>query len=580
MRKTAFVLVALALFACWAGALLAQSPEDAKFKKTQDSFWDAYFKFYPTAGSLQGFTKYNEKLEDPTNGSLDKFNEILDGFNQDLVSKIDKSKLSADNRIEHEMLLDFLDLEFLKLQNLIPWDYNPRLYNDLFINSMRSLLAKNGAANIVAATARAKAIPGLVKRAKDNLKTPPQDYTQAAIDQMPGILEFYRTEIPKLSGGNAALQAEVVKAVSALEDYQRYLKSELLPKSTGNFRMSDAHLRTLRMTTQGNLPILEEIVARSLADFNNIRRDMFLVCIPFYKIMFPEEDIEQLGRTKGEEQTRNIVIQGVLDKIKGDHAGRDEFFSRLNTAAASVKSFIQQQNLINLPGDVLAIEPMPAWFGGASWTYLETPGAYEPSGPYTLYVRPIPASWSAEQATSILEEYNNYYVDLMTVQRIFPGTFVPTVLTRTDPSIIKRMAPNKGLLMGWPIFLEQMLIESGYGEFDLRMRLNQLKLQLKTVIDFQMDINVHEGTWTKEKVVEYMTGRGFMTKAEADRRWNKIVLSPGEGAQTYIGYQELRDFEKDYRKLKGQAFNEKDFLQKVLSYGAIPLRTLKIKMAQ
>jgi hypothetical protein len=236
MRKTAIVLVALALFACWAGALLAQSPEDAKFKKTQENFWDAYFKFYPTAGSLQGFTKYNDKLEDPTNGSLDKFNEILDGFNQELVSKIDKFKLSADNQIEHEMLLDFLDLEFLKLQNLIPWDYNPRLYNDLFLNSMRSLLAKNGAANIVAATARAKAIPGLVKRAKDNLKTPPQDYTQAAIDQMPGILEFYRTEVPKLSGGNAALQAEVVKAVSALEDYQRFLKSELLPKSTDERR--------------------------------------------------------------------------------------------------------------------------------------------------------------------------------------------------------------------------------------------------------------------------------------------------------------------------------------------------------
>ena len=95
-----------------------------------------------------------------------------------------------------------------------------------------------------------------------------------------------------------------------------------------------------------------------------------------------------------------------------------------------------------------------------------------------------------------------------------------------------------------------------------------------------MDINVHEGTWTKEKVVEYMTVRGFMTKAEAERRWNQIVLSPGEGAQAYIGYQEILDMEKDDRKLKGDAFNDKEFLQKLLSYGAIPLRTLKTKMAQ
>ncbi|MCK7476233.1 MAG: hypothetical protein M0C28_00560 [Candidatus Moduliflexus flocculans] len=86
--------------------------------------------------------------------------------------------------------------------------------------------------------------------------------------------------------------------------------------------MPEAHLRTLRMRTQGNLPILEEVVQRSLADFNNIRREMFLVCIPFYKIMYPNIDIEQLGRTKGEEQTRNIVIQGVLDKIKSDHVAQ------------------------------------------------------------------------------------------------------------------------------------------------------------------------------------------------------------------------------------------------------------------
>jgi hypothetical protein len=580
MRKTAIVLAALAILACGTGALQAQSPEDAKFKKFQDSFWDAYFKFYPTSGTLQGYAKYNDKLEDPSEGALDKFNEALDGFNQELVSKIDRTKLSADYQLEHEMFLDFLDLEFLKLLNLVPWEYNPLLYNDLFLNSLRSVLVKNGASGVAAATARAKAIPGLVKRAKDNLKTPPQDYTQAAIDQMPGIIEFYRTEVPKLSGGAAALQTEVVKAVAALEDYQRYLRGDLLPKSTGNFRMSDAHLRTLRMTTQGNLPILEEVVARSLADFNNIRREMFLVCIPFYKIMYPHIDIEQLGRTKGEEQTRNIVIQGVLDKIKSDHVGRDELIGRINTAAANIKAFIQQQGLINLPEDTLAIEPMPVWFGATAWTRLAGPGAYEPGGTYTLYVQPIPAGWSAEQATSFLEEHSNFYMDFMAVQKIFPGSFVPAAYTRKDPSIIKRMAPNQALLKGWPVFLEDMLVEGGYGNFDMRMRLNQLKLMLKTVIDFQMDINIHEGTWTKEKVVEYMTGRGFMTKAEADRRWHQIILNPGEGAQTYIGYQEILDLEKDYSKLKGQAFNTKDFLQKLLSYGAIPLRTLKIKMVQ
>ena len=580
MKKTATIIAVLALVACTTGVLLAQSAEDAKFKKFQDSFWDAYFKFYPTTGTLQGYTKYNDKLEDPSEGALDKFNEQLDAFNQELVTKIDKTKLSADNQIDAELYLDFLDLEFLKLQYTIPWQDNPLLYNDLFVSSLRSLLIKNGGSGAASATARAKLIPGLVRRAKDNLKNPPQEYTQAAIDQMPAILDFYRIDIPTLSGGSSALQTEVVKAVAALEDYQRFLKGDLLAKSTGNFRMPEPHLRLLRRTTQGNLPILEEIVQRSLADFNNIRREMFLVCIPFYKIMYPTVDIEQLGRTKGEEQTRNTVIQGVLDKIKGDHVGRDEFVARINTGAGNIKTFIQQQNLIDMPADSFAIEPMPAYLADGQWSHLMTPGAFEPSGPFTVYVRPIPAAWSADEATSFLEEHNNYYIDFMTIQRIFPGSFVPAYATRRDPSVIKRMAPNQGLLKGWPIFLEDMFMETGYGNYDLRMRLNQLKLLLKTVIDFQMDINVHEGTWTKDKVIDYMTVRGFMTKAEAGRRWNQIVLNPGAGSQPYIGYQEILDMEKDYRKLKGESFSAKEFLQKLLNYGALPLRTLKIKMAQ
>ena len=579
MKKTAIVVAALAIFICATGAW-AQSVEDAKFKKFQDTFWDAYFRFYPTTGTLQGFTKYNDKLEDPSEGALDKFNETLTGFNTELVSKIDLSKLSADNQVEREMLLDFIDLEFLKLQYILPWNDNPMLYNDLFVQGLWSVLVKNGGLGVASATARAKSIPGLVKRAKESLKNPPREYTQAAIDQMPAIIDFYRVEIPKLSGGAAALQAETVKAVAALEDYQRYLKGDLLSKSTGNFRMRDWHKQILQKTTQGNLPIVEEILPQSQADVSNIRREMFLASISLYKIMYPNVDTEQLGRTKGEEQTRNIIIQGVLDKIKSDHVGRDQFVTRISDGVASIKNFIQQQGLIDLPAETLAIEPMPAYFADGTWTRLQGPGAFEASGPFTLYVRPVPADWSAEDATAFLEEHNNYYVDFMTVQKIFPGTFVPTVLARRDPSVVKRLAANQGLLKGWPIFLEDMFMESGYGNYDLRMRLNQLKLLLKTVLDFQMDISVHQGTYTKEKVVDTFMTKGFMSKVEAERRWNQIVLCPGEGSQPYIGYREIMAMEKDYTKLKGESFKAKDFLQKLLSQGAIPLRTLRTKLAQ
>jgi hypothetical protein len=38
--------------------------------------------------------------------------------------------------------------------------------------------------------------------------------------------------------------------------------------------------------------------------------------------------------------------------------------------------------------------------------------------------------------------------------------------------------------------------------------------------------------------------------------------------------------EKDYKKLKGEAFSQKEFLQKLLSFGGLPIRHLKTKMSQ
>jgi uncharacterized protein (DUF885 family) len=179
-----------------------------------------------------------------------------------------------------------------------------------------------------------------------------------------------------------------------------------------------------------------------------------------------------------------------------------------------------------------------------------------------------------------MEEFNNFYIDFLTAQKVYPGSFVPTVASRKESSVIKRMAANQALIKGWPVLLQELLITSGYGEYDLRMRLNQLKLMLKTVIDFQLELNIHQGGWTKEQAVDYMMRGGFQTAAEAERKWNQVLLNPGEAALAYIGYQELLDMQIDYKKLKGDQFTVKDFLQKTLSFGAVPIRTLKAKMAQ
>jgi hypothetical protein len=571
------------------GFLLSQqNQEEAKFQKVMDAYLDAYWKFYPTAATMAGYHKYNDKLEDLGENNIEKHHEELDLFSQDMVTKADKTKLGAESQIDYDILRNALDLELMRHENLLPWQYNPIFYNQIFMDSLRSLLTKEFGpldARMKAAIERAKAIPGLVKQAKANLQTPPQIYTETAIKQFPGIMDFYKVDVPKLiepapAEMKSRFQAEWTKVVAALEDYQSFLQTQLLPKSTGNFRLGEqAHSRLLTLTSEFSIPA-QELVARANADYKNLRREMFLVGIPFYRIMYPNINLEQLTTQRGEEEVRDAVIQGVFDKIKVEHPTRENLLDRDKANVEALKSFFEQTKFIDLPDTGLMIEPMPLACRGLTLTRLLAPGPYETGGTYTVEISPLPVDLTDDQAKDLLEEYNNFYSPFWAVRSIYPGSFVPTFFTQKSGSLLRKLYPNMPLLKGWPVYVEEMLIYGGFGNYDLRQRLNQIKSQLKIVMDFQLELNIHQAGMTKEQAISYMTKRGFQTPAEAESKWNRILLNPCDAAYPYIGIQEIRDIEKDYKKMKGEAFSQKEFLQKLLSYGALPIRHLKAKLAQ
>ncbi len=591
MRKRTALLILFVFAFSFLGLrflLSSQNQEETKFQKTMDNYLDAYWKFFPTAATLAGYHKYDDKLEDLSDKAIEKHHDELDTFSQELVAKTDKTKLGAAAQIDYDIMRNAIDLEIMRHESLLPWQYNPIFYNQIFLNSIRSLLSREFApldARMKSATERAKDLPNLIKKAKENLQTPPQIFTETAIHQFPGIIDFYRIEVPKLIEPASAemkskFQAEWAKIVPALEDYQSYLQTQLLPKSTGNFRLGEqVHARLLTLTGEFSIPG-SELVARARADYNNIRREMAIVSMPFYRIMYPNINMEQLSTQYNEEQLRNIFIKGVFDKIKGEHPTKDNFIERTKDAVTNIKSFLSERGLITLPDMELAIEPMPPSERGVCWTRLLTPAPYDTGGAYTLQVSPIPDDLPADQVESLLEEYNDFYSPWWTVRQVFPGWFVPSFFSQKTSSLFMKLYPNMPLIKGWPVGLEEMMVNDGFENYDLRLRLNQLKSQLKVVMDFQLELNIHQGGMTKEQAVQYMTAGGFQTPAEAEWKWNRILLAPCDAAYAYIGYQEILDMEKDYKKMKGDAFSKKEFLQQLLNHGALPIRYLKARLAQ
>ena len=283
---------------------------------------------------------------------------------------------------------------------------------------------------------------------------------------------------------------------------------------------------------------------------------------------------------KPKKKLKDHIIPRVLNKLRTDHAAKEEWIGKFTANAEAIKAFIVQTKLFDIPETELKVEAMPSINQGTMAMKLVTPGPYDPNGSYSFQIAPIPADWTPEQTASYLEEYNNVFLPFFTFQKIFPGTFVPTYIARKDPSVIKKLYANQALLKGWPVFASDLLITSGFGNYDLRIRLNQIEAMIKTIIEFQCDVNIHEGGMTKETAISYMVRKGYMTPAEAEQRYNHILLNPGEASLAFIGFKEIQELSVKYHALKGDAFSYREFLQKLLSSGAISIRDIASRLAQ
>ena len=326
--------------------------------------------------------------------------------------------------------------------------------------------------------------------------------------------------------------------------------------------------------------MVNDLLARAAADTKNLRREMFLVCQSYYKIMDPKFDLENLPANITQDQLFNNVIPHVLERIKADQPAKEEWFDKIKSSVEAIKAFNAKQGLLDVPEDALSIDLMPALDRNSILAKLVTPKPYEQGGSYAVQINPYYERLSADQVPLFMDEYPNYMLPIWTIHNVYPGDFFPAAFTLKNASLIRKLNPNQALIQGWPLYAQDMFVYAGFNNYDLRQRLFELKAKIEALMDFQIDVSVHESNMTKEQAVRLMMISGFQTQAAAERKWNKIVLNPNESSDAYIGYQTILDIEKEYKAAKGEAFSKKEFLRKLVSFGPLPLRIIKAKLIQ
>jgi uncharacterized protein (DUF885 family) len=120
------------------------------------------------------------------------------------------------------------------------------------------------------------------------------------------------------------------------------------------------------------------------------------------------------------------------------------------------------------------------------------------------------------------------------------------------------------------------MAEHGYpGAGDPRaVRMQQLKMQLRTIINAILDARIHAHGMTEADAMALMTERGYQEEGEAAGKWRRALITSAQLSTYYVGYSEISDLAREL-KAAAPGRSDQEVHDRMLAHGSPPVRLLR-----
>lgn len=549
------------------GAMRAASTaNDTRFEALAHAFLEDYLRLNPEEATDLGDHRYDGRLSDYSAAGtaaeiamLRRHLAALDG--------IDATGLTGANRVDARILHLQLERRIFELTEIRSREWNPLAYNSSLANSIYQLTSREfapAASRLRSAALRLAALPGVIAQIKASLHNPPRVHTETAIQQTAGGINLVRTGLDPLFVQAPALKAELAplqeKAIAALTDYKQWLEKDVLPQANGEFRLGAERFRKkLRYTLDSDLT-LEQLLARCEKELETTTNALYATALPLFKKYFPATDAAA-------QADRPRVIKAVLDRLAETRANDDTVVPRATELTKLATEFVRAHQLVTVPDTPLKVIVLPEFQRGVAIAYCQPPGALEPNGETFFAVSPTPKDWTDARRTSFFREYNDYMLHDLTVHEAMPGHYLQLAHANRfkAPTLIRAVFWSGTFAEGWAVYTERVMADAGFGGPEVRMQ--QLKMRLRAIINAMLDQKIHAGGMTEQEALALMTGRGFQEEGEAVGKWRRACQSSTQLSTYFVGAIEQDDMRAAAEKKEGAAFNLKRYHDRVLSLG-------------
>ena len=544
----------------------SRNPPESDWDKLVDEFFAEYYKLHPSAGTSAGFHQYDSELEDYSRQAVDR--EIAFSTRYlDRIDRFDSSHLNTEQRQDRQLMINGLKSTLLELQDIRSWEKNPDRYSSGITQSAFAIMSRKFAppdVRLRALIEREKQMPAVFAAARKNLKNPPRIYTEVAIEQLPGLVSFFRKDVPAAFTGvkDQKLLSEFQGAnegvISALQQYEKFLKATLLPVSHGDFRIGDENYRKkLLYDEMVDIP-LDRLLQIGYDDLHRNQQ--------WFKKVAAEIDPKK-------------TPQQILDELQQDHPQPEQLLQAFRDDLGGIRQFILDKRIVSIPSPVPPIvQETPPFARALTFASMDTPGPYEKVAKEAFFNVTLPETdWPKARTDSFMGQFNRNTMISVAVHEVYPGHYVQFLWVPEAPSKVRKLLGCGSNAEGWAHYAEQMMLDEGYGNGDPKLRLGQLQDALLRDARFIVGISMHTGKMSFEQAIEFFQKEGYQPKSVGE-----VETKRGTSDPTYLVYTlgklQIMKLREDYKAKMGPNFSLQQFHDTFLKQGFPPIKVVRETM--
>ncbi len=416
------------------------------------------------------------------------------------------------------------------------------------------------------ALARYSKFPSLVDTEIENLRrgigagySAPKTVTQRVIAQVDGLLAGSAENSPFYSLAARANDAEFTAAVRelielkinpALTRYRTYLQDEYLPEARDELAVAAN-------------PNGAECYQASLSHYTTLDRS--------------GKEVFELGQATVNANKASVIEFGksayelsdfgeIIKRAKSDPA--DRFASREELLEFSKEAVRRAEKEMpkwvgKMPAQAAEVVPFPPHEEGTGRSAHYFPGSADRPGEYRIPLdKPEERSRGNSESTAFHEIWPGHHLQMATAQAVEGLHPVSKIIWFSGP------------VEGWGRYSEALAEEMGL----YQTTTGPIFRRAWPARGMVVDPGIHLFGWTREQAIEFMMEAGRFPESMGDEMVDRIAIMPGQLTAYDSGGLEILALRRQAEEALGDDFDIREFHDKVLENGTIPLRYLRLQI--